>query len=110
MTREQYEIVKRSFDNFFNLTAGQVFTNVDLHNPLEDLQFEDLQEWHTQKVVESRLVAVLEQNFKGLIFDKKSLKFKANLKKAILEVTVKVRLKDDSVEDYEEFSFTAKKQ
>jgi hypothetical protein len=109
MNKYQYRVVKNSFNNFFNLTAGQVFTNVDIHNPLEDILFEDLQEWHTQKIVESRLIAVLEKNFKGLVFDQKSLKFKADMKEAVLRVSIKARLKEDSNEEFEEFIFTAKK-
>jgi len=102
MTKEQYDIISKAFINFFSCDSGNVWTNPDIANPLEDFLFEDLGDWEAQKLVESKLKYILNNEFSALNFDHDKTEFILDTKNRDLQIRLVAALKDSG--DYEVFT------
>jgi hypothetical protein len=106
MTIKNYEVVKASFENYFKLSVGSIWTDPNLYSPLEDLQFEALEDWGVQKTVESKLVIDFKKHFKGLDIPANGIKFKRVLETRTLDIKIVASIK--GYKDFKEFNISVK--
>lgn len=105
MTQEEREIISESLQNYFKMNRGTIWTKPDIHSALEELHFEDLDDWVVRNSVESLVFLGLKRTFKTLNVKADSATFKLNRKTGTLEMAIAVSIKElDTLEKSEIFN------
>ena len=101
---KKVEVVVSALRNYFNMEYGSVWTKPHLGNLFDDIIFESLRDWQTQKKLERDILSGIRSNFKGLFIDNNSISFEVDTTRRELNISITVEI----LESREQLDFVHK--